>query len=329
MGRLTARLATAFAALPLAFGLGLAGNAAAQDWPSQRIEMACATDAGSGAANWCLLIAELVGKELGQPVEVLFKPGGNGNEAAEYVASKPADGYAWLQRNTSYAGYMNLPTFRPDPEDFIDLVDVEKFLYVIAVPGNSKYQTFQELIDDMKANPGRISVASNKIGSIHHIHLIKLFEAFEVDWNFVPYEGAGGAMKDTLGGHVPVAIGPPGIWMPHVEAGNARFLLLLNEEKTDAQGLEGLPIPADFGKEYKFSHQVQGIFVKRGTPEEVQERIRNAFQAAVNAPEYHEYLEKNPHVVLAFSTDTEQNTRDFHEIREQLGEFLKGQGLIQ
>lgn len=329
MWRLTAKIAGFAAALPLALALGSAERAVAQDWPAHTIEMVCATDPGSGAANWCRLMAELTGKELGQPVEVLFKGGGNGNEAAEYVASRPADGYTWLQRNTSYAGYMNLATFRPDPEDFVDLVDVEKFLYVIAVPGDSKYQTFEDVIEDMKANPGKVSVAGNKIGSAHHVHLIKLFEAFGVEWNFVPYQGSGSAMKDTLGGHVPVAIGPPGIWMPHVEAGNARFLLLLNEEPTDAPGLAGLPIPAEFGKSYKFSHQVQGMFVRKDTPEEIREKIRQAFQAAVSSPEYQAYLEQNPHVVLAFSADTQKNTQDFHEIREQLGKFLKDQGLTQ
>jgi tripartite-type tricarboxylate transporter receptor subunit TctC len=95
-----------------AAGFALLGSAmsAQAGWPEQPIEMVCATDAGSGAANWCLLMAELVGNDLGQPINVLFKPAGAGNEAATYVAQRPADGYTWLQRNTSYGGYMNLPT---------------------------------------------------------------------------------------------------------------------------------------------------------------------------------------------------------------------------
>lgn len=313
------------------FALGLGGGAASaqEDWPNQPIEMVCATSAGSGAANWCQLFAKLTGDALGEPVEVLFKGGGNGNEAAEYVASRPADGYTWLQRNTSYGGYMSLPTFKPDPEQFVDLVDVEKFLYVIGVPGDSKYQTFEDVIADMKANPGQVSVAGNKIGSAHHIHLIKLFDAFDVEWNFVPYQGSGGAMKDTLGGHVPVAIGPPGIWMPHVEAGNARFLLLLNEEHADAEGLADLPIPADFGKDYEFRHQVQGMFVKKGTPEEIQQKIRDAFRQAVESPEYKEYVANNPHVVPQFSADTEKNNEQFHEMRGEIAAFLRDSGLIQ
>lgn len=76
-------------------------------------------------------------------------------------------------------------------------------------------------------------------------------------------------MRDTLGGHVDVAIGPPGIWLPHVESGDARFLLLINEDHVDREGLSGLPIPSDFGIDYEMIHQIQGIFTETGTPPEV------------------------------------------------------------
>lgn len=329
--RIMVRLKLGVLAIGAAMLGAIAGGqqAPAAEWPTKPIEMVCATSAGSGAANWCQLFAKLAGDALGQPVQVLFKGGGNGNEAAEYVASRPNDGYTWLQRNSSYAGYMNLPSFKPNPEDFVNVVNVEKFLYIIGVPGDSKYKTFEGLIADMKANPGRISVAGNKIGSAHHVHLVKLFKAFGVDWNFVPYKGSGGAMKDTLGGHVPVAIGPPGIWMPHVEAGKARFLLLLNEEHVDRPGLADLKIPGDFGKEYQFRHQIQGMFVTRGTPADVQEKIASAFETAVGTAEYKAYIGKNSHVVPVFSGDTKANTTEFHSLRADIRVFLTEAGLIK
>lgn len=143
--------------------LAMTGPASAQDaWPDQPIEMVCATSAGSGAANWCLLQSELVGAELGVPIEVLFKPAGAGNEAATYVSERPADGYTWLQRNTSYGGYMNLPTFRPDPQSFDVPVEVEKFLYVVAVNAESPYETWEDLATAMKAADQPIAVAANQ-----------------------------------------------------------------------------------------------------------------------------------------------------------------------
>jgi tripartite-type tricarboxylate transporter receptor subunit TctC len=320
-------LRVAFAAILLAFG-ALAVQPAQAAWPEHPIEMVCATSPGSGAAYWCELFAELVGKDLGQPIKVLFKGGGGGNEAAAYVAGRPADGYTWLQRNTSYAGYMNLPTFRPNPDDFQVVVDVEKFLYVVAVRADSKYKTFQDLIDDMKARPGKVSVATNKPGSIHHIHMIKLFNAFGVDWNFVPYQGAGGAMKDVLGGHVPAGIGPPGIWLPHVKAGKARFLIWLDDKHSTRPELANIPTPADFGKSYKFIHQVQGMFVMKGTPKPVMDKIAAGFKAAMATDRYKDYLVKNPHVVPVYNGNSAEATTEFTETRAEIKAFLKKAGLI-
>lgn len=308
----------------------LSSTVAAQaEWPEQPIEMVCATSAGSGAANWCLLMAELAGKELGQSINVLFKPAGAGNEGAQYVSDRPADGYTWLQRNSSYGGYMNLPTFRPDPMSFEVPVEVEKFLYVVAVNAASPYQTWDDLAEAMKTAAEPIAVAANKPGSAHHLHLVKLFDAAGLPWQYVPYDGAGGAMRDTLGGHVDVAIGPPGIWAPHVASGDARMLLLINEEHVDRPGLAGLPIPSDFGMDYDMIHQVQGIFTLKGTPKEVDDRIAEAFLAVTETDEYKDYIAKNVHVVPNFSSDIDANTARFRGLLDTMKTELTKAGLIE
>ena len=317
--------AAALSAVTAAAMIGIMATPAAAAWPERPIEMVCATSPSSGAAKWCRLFAGMLSKDLGQHVEVLFKGGGGGNTAAAYVAKKPADGYTWLQRNTSYAGYMNMPTFKPDPMDFEVVVEVEKFLYVIGVLENSKYKTFADVIADMKANPGKISVAGNKPGSAYHRHLINLFNAFDVKWNYVPYKGSGKAMKDVLGGHVPVGIIPPGIWTPHVKSGKARSLLLLNEEHTDRIPLK---IPKDYGKDYAFTHQVQGMFVKRGTSDAIKKRIAQAFGNAVKTQTYKDYVAKNVHVVPQFNDNGPEITKRFHEARQETGVFLRKAGLI-
>lgn len=317
--------AVAIAVIAGAAMLGGLAQSAVAAWPERPIEMVCATSPSSGAAKWCRLFAEMLSKDFGQHVEVLFKGGGGGNTAAAYVAKKPADGYTWLQRNTSYAGYMNMPTFKPDPNDFEVVVEVEKFLYIMGVRSDSKYKTFEDVIADMKAHPGKISVAGNKPGSAHHRHLINLFNAFGVEWNYVPYKGSGKAMKDVLGGHVPIGIIPPGIWTPHVKAGKARSLLLLNEEHTDRIPLR---IPKDLGKDYEFTHQVQGMFVLRGTPEDVKKRIALGFRHAVESDTYKEYVKKNVHVVPQFNDNGPEITKRFHQARKETGEFLRKAGLI-
>ena len=270
-------------------------------------------------------MSTIISKELGTRVDVLFEGGGGGNTAAEIVANKPADGYTWLHRNTSYAGYMNMPTFKPDPNQFEVVVHMTKFLYVMGVPADSKYKTFEDVIADMKANPGKISVAGNKPGSAHHRHLINVFNAFDVKWNYVPYKGSGAAMRDVLGGHVPIGIVPTGIWLPQVKGGKGRSLLLLNE--APYPGIDA-PIPKDFGKDYQFTHQIQGFFVKKDTPDDIKDKIGAAFENASKSQEYQDYLKNTVGALDVFSTDRPKLTKEFHDAREETGEFLRKAGLI-
>lgn len=314
---------TALAGLAFA---ALTSTAVKAAWPEKPIEMVCATSTKSGAAHWCRLMATIVSKELGTRVDVIFNGSGGGNSAAAYVAKKPADGYTWLHRNTSYAGYMNLPTFKVDPNLFEVIVHMTKFLYVIGVPADSKYKTFKDLIDDMKANPGKISVAANKPGSAHHRHLINLFRAYNVKWNYVPYKGSGGAMRDVLGGHVPVGIVPTGIWMPQVKAGKGRSLVLLNE--APYPGIDA-PIPKDFGQDYKFTHQVQGFFVIKGTPVDVKKKIAAAFERASKSKAYKDYIKNTVGAINVFSIDGPRLTKEFHDARRETGAFLREAGLIK
>ncbi len=306
--------------------MGFISSSAMAAWPEKPIEMVCATSPKSGAAHWCRLMSTIISKELGTRVDVLFEGGGGGNTAAEIVANKPADGYTWLHRNTSYAGYMNMPTFKPDPSQFEVVVNMTKFLYVMGVPADSKYKTFEDVIADMKANPGKISVAGNKPGSAHHRHLINVFNAFDVKWNYVPYKGSGAAMRDVLGGHVPIGIVPTGIWLPQVKGGKGRSLLLLNE--SPYPGIDA-PIPKDLGKDYQFTHQVQGFFVKKDTPDDVKDKIAAAFENASKSQEYQDYLKNTVGALNVFSTDRPKLTKEFHDARMETGEFLRKAGLIK
>lgn len=306
----------------------LAGPAAAQDYPNKPIEFICATSPGSTAATWCQLMADLISKpdNLGQPVHVTFKGGGSGNEAAVYMMSRPADGYTLLHANASWSGYMNLPTFQPDPGEFELVAKVEKFLYVLATNAESEYQTFEDLVAAAKQSPGTIGVAGNKIGSIHHKHIISLFNGAGVEVNYIPYQGSGDAVKDVIGNHVPVGLGSIGQWAPHVESGSVRQLVIVNEDRSDA--IPDVPSVTDVGLDYPIQHQWQGVFLRKGTPEEVGTKIGDAFAKAIETPEYKEYLKNSPHVVPAFEADPQKLRDDFAAELDDFREFMKQNGMI-
>ncbi|MCS0496303.1 tripartite tricarboxylate transporter substrate binding protein [Ancylobacter sp. MQZ15Z-1] len=300
----------------------------AQSFPDKPIELVCSTSPGSTAAMWCQLMAQVLAKPdvLGTPVNVVYKGAGSGNEAAVYVMSRPADGYTLLHASASFSGYMNLPTFSVKPDDLEFLVKVEKFIYGLAVRSDSKYKTFGDLVSAAKLAPGTIGIAGNKIGSIHHKHIISAFSAAGATVIHIPYQGSGDAMRDLLGGHVPAALGTIGQIMPHEKAGKIRTLVVLNETRSPA--LPDVPTIQELGYVYPISHQWQGIFLKKGTPDEVKAKLRAAFRKVVDSPEYAEYLKNSPHVEKAFEDDPEKLRESFQQELQSYRTFMQENGIL-
>jgi len=311
-----------------AVSLGLPSANAQTAYPTKPIELVCSTSPGSTAAQWCQLMSQILAKPdvLGKPVNVAYKGAGSGNEAAVYTLQRPADGYTLLHASASFSGYMNLPTFSAKPDDFEFLVKIEKFVYALAVPSDSKYKTFQEVVSAAKVAPGTIAVAGNKIGSIHHKHIISAFKAGGADVNHIPYEGSGDAIRDLLGGHVPVGLGSIGQIQPHAEAGKLRPLVVLNEKRSPA--MPDVPTVQELGLVYPISHQWQGIFVKKGTPDDVKAKLREAFSKVVSGPEYADYLKNSPHVEKAFETDGAKLQKSFRDELSDYRTFMQANGIL-
>ncbi|HEY9215465.1 MAG TPA: tripartite tricarboxylate transporter substrate binding protein [Ancylobacter sp.] len=308
--------------------IGLLPSAQAQTYPTKPIELVCSTSPGSTAAQWCQLMAQVLAKPdvLGKPVNVNYKGAGSGNEAAVYVQQRPADGYTLLHANASWSGYMNLPTFTAKPDDFEFLVKVEKFVYALATQSDSEFKTFNDVVTAAKLKPGTIAVAGNKIGSIHHKHVISAFKAAGAEVNHIPYEGSGDAIRDLLGKHVPVALGSIGQIQPHVQSGKLRALVVLSEERSPA--FPDVPSIVELGYVYPISHQWQGIFVKKGTPPEVKAKLREAFAKVVNGPEYAEYLKNSPHVEKTFEADEAKLKKSFDAELKDYRTFMQANGIL-
>jgi tripartite-type tricarboxylate transporter receptor subunit TctC len=296
--------------LPAALGLAaaglLAGPAAAEKFPSKPIELVCTTSPGSGAASWCHMVADNLQKKefLGVPVKVSFKSGGSNNEPVVYVQSKPADGYTLMHISASFTGYFNLPHFKHSPKDFDVLARMEQHIYALAVRSDSPFKTYQDMVAYAKKNPGRLSLGSNKIGSIHHRHQETLHQAQGLKIRFVPYKGTGDVVKDVIGGHLKIGMAQPGKWQRHVKAGKARVLLLLNETRMNTKLFKDVPVPSDLGIKYSIPHQFQGFMLKKGTPPDRIKILQTALSKISTVKAYKKYIKKQSHVIPSYNGDT-------------------------
>lgn len=305
-----------FALIPAAFAgmaLGLTGPAQAQGFPNGPIELVCTTSPGSGAAQWCQLVAEHLKRPdfLGVPVNVTFKSGGSNNEPAVYVQGKPADCQTLMHMSGSFTGYFNLPHFTYGYDKFTLIARMEQHIYAVAVHADSPFKTYEDLIAYAKANPDKLSMGSNKIGSIHHRHQELLHKTAGIKIRFVPYKGTGAVVKDVVGKHLEIGFAQPGKWIPHVKAGTVRVLLLLNETRLDHPLFKDVRVPSELGLNYKIPHQFQGFMVKKGSSPECIAKIQGALKKIFDTKMYKDYLAKQPHVNPAFEDDLAKLDAEF------------------
>jgi tripartite-type tricarboxylate transporter receptor subunit TctC len=264
-------LAASAAALPTAPRLALA-----QAYPARAVHLLVGFAAGSASDIVARLIAQKLSEQLGQPVVVENRPGAGTNIAAETVTRAPADGYTLLLATSTNAVnttlYQHLSfNFSTDimPVALIDLVP-----YVLEVTPSLPVNTLPEFIAYAKANPGKINMASNGIGSGPHVagELFKMMAS--VDLVHVPYTG--NPYSDLIGGQVQVMFSPIPASIGYVRFGQLRPLAV--GSTTRIAVLPDVPAVAEFLPGYDASGW-HGIGAPKNTPADIVQNLNKAVGA--------------------------------------------------
>jgi tripartite-type tricarboxylate transporter receptor subunit TctC len=220
-------------------------------YPARPVHLLVGFSAGSASDIVARLVAQKLSEQLGQPVVVENRPGAGTNIAAEAVTRAPADGYTLLLATSANAVnttlYQHLSfNFSTDiaPVACIDLVP-----YVLEVTQSLPAKTLPEFIAYAKANPGKINMASNGIGSGPHVagELFKMMAG--VDLVHVPYRA--NPFPDLLGGQVQVFFVsiPPALG--YIQAGTLRALAVTSAARQEF--LPDVPTVGEFVPGYEAS----------------------------------------------------------------------------
>jgi len=179
----------------------------AQAYPTRPVRIVVGYQAGGTTDIAARLIAQALSERLGQQFIVENRPGGNTNIAMEAVGRAPAGGYTLLamgSTNTINASLYDKLTFNLN-RDFAFIAGIMQSPLVLEVHPSIPAHTLPEFIAYVKANPGKISMASYGTGSLSHVagELFKM--AASLDMLHVPYRGSAPMLTDMLGGHVHAA----------------------------------------------------------------------------------------------------------------------------
>jgi tripartite-type tricarboxylate transporter receptor subunit TctC len=273
--------------LHLAAGAGalsaLSRIASAQAYPSRPVHVIVAAPAGGGNDTIARLVSQWLSERLGQPFVVENRPGAGGNIGTEAVVRAPSDGYTLILISAGNATNATLY----DKLNFDFIRDIAPVAGIIRVPiamvvhPSVPATTVPEFIAYVKANPGKVNMASGGIGEPSHVvgELFKMMTG--VSLVHVPYRGGAPALTDLIAGQVQVVFLPPAISIEHIRSGRLRALAVTTAVRSPI--LPNVPTVGDFVPGYEAS-QWFGIGAPRNTPAQIIEKLNEVINAGLADP---------------------------------------------
>jgi tripartite-type tricarboxylate transporter receptor subunit TctC len=269
--RIFLSLATSAAVLPATSRLALA-----QAYPVRPVRLLVGFSAGSASDIVARLAAQRLSEQLGQPIVVENRPGAATNLAAEAVVRATADGYTLLLATSTNA--VNATLYKTlsfnFSADIVPVACIDLVPYVLEVTPSLPAKTLPEFIAYAKANPGKINMASNGVGSGPHVagELFKMMAG--IDLVHVPYTG--NPYADLIGGQVQMMFSPIPASIGYVRSGQLRPLAV--GTTTRIAVLPDVPTVAEFLPGYDASGW-HGIGAPKNTPADIVERLNKAINA--------------------------------------------------
>jgi len=286
--------------LGVLLGAMSAGSALAAGYPEKPIRMLVPYPPGGITDVLTRSIAELLRKELGQPVIVENRPGANTALAAQALAASPADGYTVMMAAAATV-VMNPLLYAKlgyDPiRDFTPVARIAETPLVLVVRSDSPARTFADLIAKAKAKPGDATYASTGIGSTLHLAGELLQSETGTQMLHVAYKGSAPALNGVLGGETNFMIDSVGSSIPLIKGGKLRALAVTSAKRLPA--LPDVPTVAESGVPGFDVSTWFGLLVPKQTPAAIVTRLNAAVALAVRDPAFRAQFESVGLVVPA------------------------------
>ncbi|MDS1138818.1 tripartite tricarboxylate transporter substrate binding protein [Pusillimonas sp. SM2304] len=298
-------------ALAIAFAATLCGTAGAQEsYPDRPIRMVLGYSAGGPTDVLARIMAKHMSEDLGQSVVVENKPGASASIAANDVMRAEPDGYKVLV--TSLTLNVN-PLLYPDRynydpvKDFEPIVNFAKLPLVVVTNYDSPYQDMQSLLDDAKANPGKLTFGSSGFGGSAHLAAEMLSTMADLDMVHIPFKGNGPALQEMIVGRISFMFYPSVGISNYVAEKQLRVLAVgTKEPRADFPGVPTLDSLGLTG--FEKSASWVGMLAPAGTPKAIIDKLNESAVRVLNKPEVHDQLAALGSEVVA---DTPEQYREF------------------
>lgn len=254
-------------------GLMLQHPAQAQNYPNQPIRLVIPYVTGGGSDVLGRMLAEQLGTRLGQPIVPENKPGAATMLAATQVARAAPNGYTVLISTLAHALNPSLqPQLPYDPvKDFEFIGKVGSFGFVVVTTPKLGVKDLPELVERMRAEPGKLQFGSAGVGSPMHLGGEYLKHLSKTDAIHVPYKGEGAALTDLLGGHISFMLCTVATCAARVQDGSLKALAVPSPARSAL--LPNVPTSAEAGLPGYEIYTWIFLAAPKGTPAAVVQRL--------------------------------------------------------
>lgn len=296
--------------------LCFASTVRAQSYPNRAVELVVNAAAGGGLDLFSRSIADPLSKELKVPVNVVNRPGGGGVVGASFVYNSKPDGYTLLSEDlhsfllagiiTPNIPYDVLTSFKP-------IAHCGSIPLVLAVRGESKFNSIEELISYARENPGKLIAGTAGVGKSPHVELEIFKKVTGVQITHLPLSGGGEVLPNLLGGHIDMTIINIATIAPHVKTGKIKVLLSASQGKMPS--FPNIPTGAEKGiPEFNINIDM-GVYGPSDLPVEIRRILENSVQSALKREEVIEKLTSMQYLVrFTSSSESEGLLKKYHEI---------------
>jgi tripartite-type tricarboxylate transporter receptor subunit TctC len=265
----------------------------AQTWPAKPIRVMVPFPPGGSTDIVARIMAQKLEKPLGQPLVVENRGGAGGTIGAAVGAKAAPDGYflTFGSTSTHVVAPSVYPKLEYDPvKDFAPISLVAVTPYLLAVNPQVPAKNVQELVELMKARPGRLNYASAGVGSTTHLAMEMLKNVSGTYALHIPYNGNGPAGTALIAGQVEILFGSLPALLPHARSGRVRALAVGTPKRSPS--LPEVPTVDESGYKGFDASLWLAFFAPSGTPQAVIDRLHKEIVGVVSAPDTRETLDK-------------------------------------
>jgi len=301
------------------------GTAVADTWPARPVKVIVGFAPGGPTDLVARLVAQKLAEQTGKNFYVENLAGAGGNVGTLKAAQSPPDGYTILVTGGNITNNQFLfahPGYDP-LKDFDAVTLAAQTPVVLAVNPAVPAKTVKELVEWIKANPGKESYASPGTGTPPQLTGALFVHALKLDLVHVPFSGGGPAVEATVGNHTPISFGAMAPAVPLIKNGDLRALAVTG--KTRSPTLPDIPTMAESGFPEVEGATWTAMVVPAGTPKDIVASLHDMIVKSLGAPDVKDKLAAMAYVPIGNSP--EECAAFFKSEMDKWGKVIKDAGL--